>query len=432
MAANLMIKNVTVIDGSGAGPASDVDVVIRDGLFESVRPAAETYPDTISATIVDGQGKFLIPGLWESHTHLRPILKDDEQGSQQALDNVLSEYLARGITTVVDLGGPIGPYAALRERQRAAGPAGRAQLLFAGPSFTGINGWPLPLHHNPALVQQIGDRPTAVAKLRQQLEQRPDVIKVIYDGEPGSPEKLPLEALRTIVAEAHQASTPVLVHVRTQRDSVEALEAGADGLEHSFLPAPGREEAEAEQLAEVLRLTGAYLTPTLAAWEQIGRAGDYDYLAQLVADGCTSQTESEAFQAREQSWGRHEFPHHPRAECLERLRAAFRVAPAMQAAGVKWAVGSDIAPVLPRPAATLREIALLARAGIPAKDILLAATRHAAEKVGLGDKVGTIESGKTADAVLLDANPLDSVEVLVRPGHLLATIKHGELHSISQ
>jgi imidazolonepropionase-like amidohydrolase len=431
MAANLIIKNVTVIDGSGAAPASGMDVVIRDGVFEPLRRAAHTQRDAAGATTIDGQGRFLVPGLWESHTHLRPILKDDEQASQAALDHTLSDYLASGITSVVDLGGPVDPYSTFRDRQRSSGPAGRAQLLFAGPSFTGINGWPMSLHHNPTCAYEIGDAPTAVARLRALMERQPDVIKVIYDGESGSPEKLPLQALQTIVAESHERGVRVVVHVRTERDSLDALEAGADGLEHSFLPTPGREEAEAERLTEVLRRTGAYLTPTLAAWEQIGRAGDDAYLAELVADGYMSQAESDAFRAREPRWGQNEFPHHPKVECLERLRAAFRVLPAMQAAGVKWAAGSDIATVLSRPGATFREITLLARAGIPAKDVLFAGTRHAAEKVGLGATVGTIEPGKSADALLLDANPLDGVDVLVRPGHLLATIKHGELYPIS-
>ena len=274
MAGNVIVKNVTVVDGRGAAPAGGMDVVIRDGRFQAPRRAADSQRDAAGARVIEGQGKFLVPGLWESHTHLRPVLKDGEQASQAALDATLSDYLARGITSVVDLGGPIAPYSTLRDRQRASGPAGRAQLLFAGPSFTGINGWPMSLHHNPTCAYEIGDAPTAVHRLRELLERQPDVIKVIYDGEPGSPEKLPLPALQAIVARSHEHGVRVVVHVRTAEDSFEALDAGADGLEHSFLPTPGREEAEAEQLTEVLRRTGAYLTPTWpfgSSWPGRGR-----------------------------------------------------------------------------------------------------------------------------------------------------------------
>ncbi len=399
-------------------------MLIRDGLFEAIRPAAETP----AGTVLDGRGKFLMPGLWESHTHLRPVLKEDEQASQAALDATLRAYLRRGVTTVVDLGGPLDPYQAFRDRYRHEGPAGRAQLLFAGPSFTGMNGWPMPLHHNPTCAYEVADAPSAVAKLRPLLDRGPDVIKVIYDGESGSPEKISLEALRAIVAEAHERDTRVVVHVVTERDSADALEAGADGIEHSFMPTPGREAEEAAELTALLRNTGAYLTPTLACWEQLGRAGDRSYLAELVADGSLTQAESEAFLERQPTWGQGEFPHHPKIECRARLEAAFRMIPGMQAAGVKWAVGSDIAPVVSRPGATLRELALLARAGVPAMDAVVAATRHAAEKIGLGGRTGTIEPGKVADALLLDASPLDDVGVLVRPGHLVNVIKQGEVY----
>ena len=78
MTADVVIKDVTVIDGTGTGPAGGMDVVIRDGAFESIHRAAGAE----GRTVLDGQGKFLIPGLWESHTHLRPVLKDDEEASQ--------------------------------------------------------------------------------------------------------------------------------------------------------------------------------------------------------------------------------------------------------------------------------------------------------------------------------------------------------------
>ena len=101
----------------------------------------------------------------------------------------------------------------------------------------------------------------------------------------------------------------------------------------------------------------------------------------------------------------------------------------MHAAGVKLVTGSDLAIAMSRPAAALREMALLARAGVPAPDVLVAATRHAAEKVGAAATVGTIAPGQVADAVLLDANPLDDLDHLLRPGHLVATIKDGRVHS---
>jgi imidazolonepropionase-like amidohydrolase len=428
MPSELAIRNVTVIDGTGAAPAAGVDVVVREGRFAAVGPGVAEERAGDGATVVVGDGRFLVPGLLEVHTHLRHELKDSEEASQAALDETLGAYLQRGITTVVDLGGRIEIYNRLRERHQLARAAGRARLLFAGANFTGINGWPICYHPDATSTYEIRDVAGALAALRSLLERSPDVIKIMYHGEPGAPDKLPREALEALVQEAHAHGRRALVHVRTALDSLHALDAGADGLEHSFLPSAGEEQAEAEQVTAALARNGAYLTPTLALWEQLGRAGDADYAAELAAAGSLAPAERDALTAPQRGWGQTEFPHHPKAECRVRLRVAFAMLPAMHAAGVKLVAGSDIATALSRPEAACREIVLLARAGVPLKDVLVAATRHAAEKVGRGATVGTIEVGKTADALLLDADPLGSVDNLVRREHQVATIKDGELY----
>ena len=421
MLGAVVITNVAVVDGGRVVPARDV--TIQDGRFDRIEPARPGR-----AGEVDGTSRFLAPGLWESHTHIRSSLGADEQAS---LDGVLGAYLQRGITSVVDLGGPLESFALQRERQQREGPAGRARLLFAGPSFTGVGGWPLHLHHNHALVREVADAEAAERLLLSHLEQRPDVIKIIYDGEPGSAEKLPREALPAIIAGAHAAGLGVVVHIRGLDDCLDALEAGADGLEHSFLPSPGRERAEAEQLTEALLRTGAYLTPTLAIWEQLGRAGDHAYIEEMVGKGYMTAMEADDFRAREPDWGRRQFPHHPKSECLVRLDAARRFLPDMAEAGVRLAAGSDVALLLSRPAAALRELGLMAEAGIPLAHVLAAGTRHAAEKVGQGSNAGSVEPGKQADALLLDANPLDGVDALVRPERVVAVIRAGELVAVS-
>src|SRR5712692_2989432 len=115
MVSHLIIRNVTVIDGTGADPAPGVDVVIRDGVFAAVGPGAGNGQAGAGAAVLDGDGRFLVPGLWESHTHLRHVLKATDEESQAALDETLGAYLGRGITSVVDLGGRIDVYNRLRE-----------------------------------------------------------------------------------------------------------------------------------------------------------------------------------------------------------------------------------------------------------------------------------------------------------------------------
>ena len=430
MVADLIIRDVTVVDGTGADPSVGVDVVIRDGRFAAVGPGASNDRTGSGATVLDGHGQFLVPGLWEGHTHLRHVLQDSDEASQAALDDALATYLRRGITTVVDLGGRIAVYNRLRERHQRTAQTGCARLLFAGKNFTGVDGWPICYHHDSASTYEVTDAASAAAALESLLESHPDVIKIMYHSEPDMAGKLPREALDALVQGAHDRGRRVLVHVRTAQDSLHALDAGADGLEHSFLPTSGELPAEAERVTDALVRTGAFLTPTLALWEQLGRAGDADYVAELAAAGSLSPPEIDALTAPERGWGQTEFPHHPKVECRGRLQAALEMLPTMHAAGVKLAVGSDVAIALSRPEATFQEMRLLAKAGVPAKDVLIAATRHAAEKLGRGATIGTVEPGKTADALLLDADPLADLDNLIRHNRHVAVIKDGQLRPL--
>jgi imidazolonepropionase-like amidohydrolase len=421
MAEDLIIRNVTVIDGSGGPPAANMEVAIEGGKFVAIRPAG---PATNGATVFDGHGGFLLPGLWEGHTHLRA--RPDEAPADQVvrLETILAGYLAAGITTVLELGGPLDIDGRLRERHRTTPPSDAAELFFAGPSFTGINGWPLELHGNHSLIREAGDADSA-RRMVLELEGETDFVKCIYDGEPDAPDKLPRAALQAIVTAAHERGKSVLVHIASKRDIEEAVDAGADCIEHSFIPSDPDDLTEAEDVADLLASTGTYFSPTLTVFEQIGRSGDRAYLDQLTRDAIISPAEAHEIASRK-TFGA-PFPHHPAAETLTRFQYAMRILPIMRDAGVKIVAGSDVAFFMSRPAALLRELQLLADAGLPSGDVIVAASRYCAEKIGKGKTAGTIAIGQIADALLLDANPLADVMHLVRPSHRVAMLRRGHL-----
>jgi imidazolonepropionase-like amidohydrolase len=421
MAEDLIIRNVTVIDGSGGAPVANAEVAIEGGKFVAIRPAG---PATAGATVFDGRGGYLLPGLWEGHTHLRA--RPDEAPADQVarLETILAGYLAAGITTVLELGGPLDIDGRLRERHRTTPPTDAAELFFAGPSFTGINGWPLELHGNHALIREAGDADSA-RRMVLELEGETDFVKCIYDGEPDAPDKLPRAALKAIVTAAHERGKSVLVHIASKRDIEEAVDAGADCIEHSFIPSDPDDLTEAEDVADLLASTGTYFSPTLAVFEQIGRSGDRAYLDQLTRDAIISAPEAREIAGRK-TFGA-AFPHHPAAETLTRFNYGMRILPIMRDAGVKIVAGSDVAFFMSRPAALLRELQLLSDAGLPSSDVIVAASRYSAEKIGKGKSVGTIAPGQVADALQLDANPLADIMHLVRPSHRIATIRRGHL-----
>jgi imidazolonepropionase-like amidohydrolase len=421
MSEELIIRNVTVIDGTGAPPAAGMEVAIANGRFAAIRPSGTTPPGT---TVFDGRGGYLLPGLWEGHTHLRARPDEDPPDQVARLEGILAEYLRAGITTVLELGGPLDIDGRLREKHRTTEPTDAAQLFFAGPSFTGIGGWPLSLHHNHSLVREAGDAETA-RRMVLELEGETDFVKCIYDGEPGAPDKLPRAALQAICVAAHERGKKVLVHIRTRQDIEEAVDAGADCIEHSFIPRDPNDLDEADTVAQLLASTGTYFSPTLTVFEQIGRAGDRAYLDQLQRDAIVSKPEAEAVAARP-TFGA-PFPHHPADETLTRFEYGMRIVPIMRDAGVKICAGSDVGFVMSRPAALLRELQLLAEAGLPPADVIVAATRFAAEKIGKVGTVGTIAPGAVADGLLLDADPTADVMRLVRPWHRIATLRGGRI-----
>lgn len=415
----LTITNVTVVDGTGGPPIPAAEVLVRAGRFTEIRPSGlGALPD---GDVLDGRGGFLVPGLWESHTHLRAREPLTPQAGAARLETLLAGYREAGITTVVELGGPLDVNTALRaERERT--PSVGAELLFAGPSFTGIDGWPLHLHHNHTLVREVRDAESARELLEAVLAAGTDVVKIIYDGEHGAPEKLPREALPALIELAHAHARRVVVHIRDAQDIVDALEAGADGIEHTFVPG---DRSEPRRVAELFARSRAIFTPTLAVFEQIGRGGDRTYLDELVRDGICTAGEAEE-RASDPAFGA-PFPHHPRDESRRRLEHGFEVISAMREAGVRIAAGSDVGFVMSRPAALFRELQLLTHAGLRPGEIIVTATQHCAAKLGRDAESGTIAPGRTADAVVLDADPTSDVMHLIRPKHRVATLRKGHV-----
>lgn len=423
----MIIRNVTVVDGTGGAALPAMDVRITEARFEAIRPSGAdtgTAPDGDDGEVVlDGHGGYLLPGLWESHTHLTGFdMSLPEAERRPIVRRTLADYLGSGVTSVCDLGGSVTQGHAVREAGRAGGPT--ASLFFAGPVFTGVQGWPLSFHGERSMAVEAGD----VDEARQQVEKlidQVDFVKCIFDGKSRGGERLPLAALEAIVQATHGAGKKVLVHVATGTDLREAVAAGADCIEHAFIPEDPDDASEAEQIAALLAESGTLYCPTLVTWEQLGRSGDPTYLEELVADGASAE-DTAAIAARP-TWGM-PFPQHPADESRTRFDHALRTLPLFHEAGVKLVAGSDISIGMPTPgSALLRELRLFAEAGLPLSEVIATATGHAAERIGERDVVGTVAVGAVADALLLGADPRTDISHLIDPRHRRAVISSGRL-----
>lgn len=423
----LIINDVTVIDGTGGVPRAGMDVLIADGRFADIRPSSTGISSTPAGEpVLDGHGGYLLPGLWESHTHLRDYgasLPEPERFAH--LKDVLAGYLAEGITSVCDLGGM--PELSPRLRDASKADAAVASLFTSEAVFTGIDGWPVTglLGHRSG-VMEVGSADDARRYLQGLSLDEVDYIKCMFDGKPGGGQRLPRAALEVIIATAHEAGKKVLVHIATGMDMREAVHAGADCIEHSPIPQDPGDLSEADELAGLMADAGTLYCPTVATWEQLAYGAYPDYLDQLITDGILTQDGAKEIMARP-TYGQ-PFPKHPAQECRVRFEYAMRTLPLFHEANVKLVAGSDIARVMPTPArALLREMQLFAKAGVPGSAVIASATSRAAEKVGKQATTGTVAVGSVADAVLLDSDPVADLSHLIDQRHVRAVVSSGHV-----
>ena len=367
----LAIQHVRVFDGENVLPRATV--VVRNGIIEAV--GADTRIPA-GATVIDGPGRTLIPGLIDAHVH--------------TFGDALERALLYGVTTVLDMFTDHGQAAQWRSEQKAGAPR-RADIFSAGTLITAPKGhgtqfgMPIPTITSPG---------EAAAFVDARLAEGSDFIKVVY--EDGSAYGLALpglsaETLRAVIKAARGRGKLAVVHAGSHEAATTAVGAGADGLVHIFAdasPQPG--------FAAAVRKAGLFVIPTLTVIESIGgTAGGTAVLAHPGLSPYATSTERAALAGA--------FPQ--RAGGRVRLEHAIAAVRALHAAGVPILAGSDA----PNPGTTHgvsihRELELLISAGLSPVAALAAATANPASAFKLADR-GRIAPGRRADLVLVDGDP---------------------------
>jgi cytosine/adenosine deaminase-related metal-dependent hydrolase len=404
-----------VIDGTGAPPLAPATVVVEGGRVRAVGPAPAV---PAGAAVVELGGKWLVPGFIDAHVHFfqsgglytRPdvidltavVPYDRETAALRArLDETLARTFAAGITGVVDMGGPSWVLA-LRERAKALGFAPR--IAAAGPL---IATWsPAALAAADPAIVLVGTPADARAEVRRQAALAPDLIKIWFIRPPrGQDMATASRWIAAAIDEAHRLGLRVGVHASALETARKALALGADILVHSVDDAPLDDD-----LLVRARERGALYIPTLGVYDAYWRVlsqdlrlndldrryGDPRILASLDDLDALARALLPAWIA---------FGPAPPIDpvMLANLRR-------VHAAGITVAAGSDAGNIGTLPGAGFhRELRLMAEAGLAPGDILRAATLGGAHVMGRADELGSIEPGKRADFVVLDADPLADI-----------------------
>src|ERR1044072_8334737 len=397
--ASIVFTHVTIIDVTGQAPKRDTTVVITGDRISAI---GDNIPVPAGAQVVDATGKFLIPGLWDMHVHW--YLRD-----------TFTLFIANGVTGVRQM---FGNSDLLRWRdQIAKGSLLGRRMVVAIPIIDG----PQPIWPNSIAVRNEDEGRKAVRRVKQWGA---DFVKVYA--------LLPRDAYFVIADEAKQQGITFVGHVPNAVSPAEASDAGQKSIEHltGILIASSNKETELRDKlvkADSPEARGRVQAMALETYDEKKATDLVARFARNQTWQCPTLTvlRSNAYLGDENFRRDGRLKYVPRL-LLQRwnfrlanrgggdngiekkvLQKQFEIVGAMQKAGVPILAGTDTGNPYCFPGFSLHdELALLVIAGLTPVEALRSATLNPAKFFGLDQTLGTIEQGKIADLVLLDANPL--------------------------
>ena len=415
----LAIIGATVFDGTGADPVPNAVVVVSDGKVLRIGSAGRVRIPA-GAVRVDASGKWIIPGLVDSHVHFfqsgglytRPDILDrrgvrsykaEVERIQASLESTFRRYLASGITTVMDVGGPMWNFE-VRAKARKLARAPRVGV--AGPLISTVERKQMDIGDPP--IVKVRTPEEARALVRAQAKHAPELIKIWYIVPRKAKVETNLPIARATIDEAHKRGLRVAVHATQLEAARAAVQAGADVLVHSVDNAP----VDAA-FVRLLKERNVVYTPTLLVYEGYAgvltgdprlnaaerRYGDPDPIRTWAELGVVDPVK--------------------RAKRVARLKkrrpVMMRNLKTLHEAGVTIAAGTDAGNIgtLHGPS-IYRELELMVQAGLSPRETIVAATRGASRIFGASPGFGTLVPGQAADLVILDADPLADIRNLRR------------------
>jgi len=387
---HFLIDDVQLWDGTGSLAQPRMSVEIRDGLIHWIGPASQWQGSRPTVRVVDGRARTLIPGLMDCHVHYSSPGGPDwiarfsdplPEISIRAIE-LAEASLRSGVTTARDVGAPQGVSIKLAHMARAG--------EINAPNIRAAGTWIAHRGTYVSFARHFGEAHELREAIRMEIEEGAELIKVALSGwnegaRPKDAAEIPFseKLLSVAVEEAHMAGFKIACHANDPASCRIAAHAGVDSLEHGMFLEQGDLEAMANNKT--------FLVPTMSVWD-----------AMLYYAHAVDWPEARKKRAEDLKQG-------SRLAVIGAVRA-----------GVQIALGTDAGGGAARHGRIAREAELMVECGLKPRDALIAATSSASKLIG-EDERGTIEKGKIADLVLLDANPLENVSAL----RLIAAVFQG-------
>ncbi len=414
---SILIKDITLIDGNGGAPLTHTDILIKDG---RIAATGKNLPAG-NATVIDGRGKTVMPAIISSHVHIGMIKGNDNSSDPYTRENILSQlkkYADYGVTNILVMGSdqPILFNSGLRDSS-VNGLLPGARLFSAGYGFAAAKGGP-PMKYvkHPATVTQ------ALTELDSVAQLKPTVIKIWVDDFGGSTPKMDPAVYKAIITRAHSHHIPVASHLYYLADAKSLVADGLDIIAHSI-----RDQEIDAVLLQQMKAKGVIYIPTLSLDEYAyiyARKPEWindPFFKASLEPGVYEMITSTAYQEKLKN-----SPSYQRN--LHAFETAMKNVKKIADAGITVALGTDSGaqPVRTQGFSEHLEMELLVQAGLTPLQAITIATKNAATAMKINEHYGTIEKDKTADLIILDANPAQDIK---NTRKISAVYKAGEVVS---
>lgn len=429
-----------MIDVKSGSVLKNRDIIIKGETIRKVGKELkqQDIPDTVKK--VDVSGKYLLPGLMDAHVHFfqsgglytRPDIVDlrhvkpykkEQQWINRHRKAFLSHYLHNGITTVVDVGGPMDNF---KTRDSISPQYITPNIFLTGPLISTYQPKPFKIEDPPIIK---ANSPKEARELvRNQLPYKPDFIKIWFIVTKDQPASDNLPIVKAVIDESHKQGLKVAVHATELKTARLAVDAGADLLVHSVM-----NQVIAEPFLETLKKHNVDYIPTLQVMKNYKRAfhQDFDFYPHVFRTAEPFSMGSlfdlrQIDSTKRPAW-LNETLNQP-AKDWERKDSIMAInLKKVFNHGINVVTGTDAGNIgTLHGASYFREMKLMKEAGLSNKAVLKASTINGAGLFEGTAKTGAIESGKLADILVLNKNPLDSlkhileIDKVIKDGSVLA------------